>query len=177
MQPCATSHVTTNMNALYRCTWAVLLTATAACQQQDSASEAPEVSDAEAVAAVKAAQNREPPIVPIILEPIQQADKDRYNLNDLGCDFTREIDGGAPIALTNDGRAMVKVEGEMIPLAADVGGTPLGTRAWQHYTGKRFAMTLKPLAGDALPAIGQMELRDPWGRIVFGATGRIACAP
>jgi hypothetical protein len=137
--------------------------------------ESPEVSDAQAVAAVEAAQNREPPPQAIMLEPIPREDIDRYNLHDQGCNLTRPNDGGAPLILINDGRAMVRVQGEMVPLAADVGGAQLGTRAWQHYSGKRFALTLKAIGSASLPAEGEAQVRDAWGRVVFATRGRIAC--
>lgn len=134
------------------------------------------ISDAEAVAAVEAAQNREPPLVAVNLEPITRADIDRYNLHDKGCQLVRAVDRGDPLVLVNDGRAMVRVAGDVLPLAADVGGAQLGTRAWQYYSGKRFALTLKPVGGAPLPSPGELQLRDAWGRVVFATTGTLSCA-
>lgn len=142
---------------------------------EEAPAESPEVSDAQAVAAVEAAQNREPPLQAITLEPIQRGDIDRYNLHDEGCSLSRTSDGGAPLIMVNDGRAMVRVQGDLIPLSADVGGAQLGSRAWQHYSGKRFALTLKPNAGATLPAPGEAQLRDAWGRVVFATSGQITC--
>ena len=148
----------------------------AGCQQESAEAEGPEPSDAQAVAAVEAAQERKPPIQLTALQPIPRADIDRYNLHDFGCNLVRPQDGGDPLVIVNDGRAMVRVEGDVLPLAADVGGQQLGSRAWQYYVGKKYALSLKPMAGATLPAEGTAELRDAWGRVVFATAGRITCA-
>lgn len=148
----------------------------AACQQESARAEGPEPSDAQAVAAVNAAQERKPPMQIAALQPIPRADIDRYNLHDSGCKLVRAQDGGDPLVIVNDGRAMVRIDGDVLPLAADVGGQQLGSRAWQYYVGKKYALSLKPVAGASLPADGTAELRDAWGRVVFATAGRISCA-
>ena len=146
------------------------------CQQGDATENGSEISDAQAVAAVEAAQNRKPPVQLVALQPIPRGDIDRYNLHDSGCAFSRPSDNGDPLILVGDGRAMVRVEGEVHRLAADVGGEHLGTRAWQYYSGKKFALSIKPTSGAKLPADGTAELRDAYGRVIFATTGRITCA-
>ena len=130
--------------------------------------------DAADVAAVEAIQKIEPPIKPITLQPISPEDITAKNLGGAGCRFST-IAPDQPLALALVGRALIKVDDNIVMLIADNGGTKLEQGAWEHYLGKQYTLTVKRAAGPD-QVTGELTVRDAWDRVIYSARGQLSCS-
>lgn len=141
--------------------------------------------DAHAIAMVEAAQHTKPPPVALTPQPITAADLATHRLSGSGCKlFGPEDRAGDPLATLNPQRAMIKVEGRFMILAADVGSTPAVEGVMRHYVGKSHSIRIERSGGDG-HALGQDDLRwparltiyDAWDQVVFTTAGDLVCGP
>ena len=130
--------------------------------------------DAADVAAVEAIQKIEPPIKPITLQPITLEEVTAKNLGGAGCRFSTAA-AAQQLALALVGRAVIKVDDNIVMLIADNGGTKLEQGAWEHYLGKQYTLTLKRAAGPDQVA-GELTVRDAWDRVIYSARGQLSCS-
>ena len=158
---------------------AVLLLVLTACGQTQSPAEKA-AEDAEGVAMVEEANNAEPPLETVTLEPLLYPDIERYDLFGMACAYAPGTSLGARvIAREND--AFIKIGEEVVRLAADPGSRELPMRSRTLYNGKEYSLRLEiegaPTDGDAENAQyeGSIFLRDRWGRVVFEGTGSAQC--
>ena len=158
---------------------AISLLSLAACGPDMSPAEKAE-EDARGVAAVEQANNAEPPLEPVTLEPILYPDIERYDLFGMSCAYAPGTSLGARvIAREND--AFIKIGDEVIRLAADPGSRELPMRSRTLYTGKEYSLRLEIGEDGTQSGIetvsyeGAAYLRDRWGRVVFEGAGTVQC--
>ncbi len=158
----------------------VALIALGACDRSVSPEEQRR-KDAADVAAVEAIQKVAPPIKPINLQRITLEEVNAKNLSGAGCSFSI-TSPAEPLVLALVGRALIKVDDDIVMLISDNGGTKLEMGAWEHYLGKVYTLTLKRGPGDGQPAgeesmryTGELTVRDAWDRVVYSSQGVIDC--
>lgn len=152
-----------------------------ACAQEPAAQEP--VADAErAIAMIEAANRAAPPLRAIVPEPITFADIDEHAIHGRACNFAPGTSLATRV-IAREGDAFIKVEGEMIRMAADPGSPELPGGIFSLYDGREFSLRLavdgagRP-AGEGVGAVnydGAIDIRDRWGRSVYTATGLARC--
>ena len=137
--------------------------------------------DAADVAAVEAIQKVAPPIKPINLQKITLEEITGKNLSGAGCSFST-TSPAEPLVLALVGRALIKVDDNVVMLISDNGGAKLEMGAWEHYLGKEYTLTLKRVPGEGKPAgeesvryAGELAVRDAWDRVVYSSQGTLDC--
>ena len=137
--------------------------------------------DAADVAAVEAIQKVAPPIKPINLQRITLEEITAKNLSGAGCSFST-TSPAEPLVLALVGRALIKVDDNIVMLISDNGGAKLEMGAWEHYLGKQYTLTIKRVPGDGKPAgaesvrySGEVTVRDAWDRVVYSSQGLLDC--
>lgn len=139
-----------------------------------------EPTDAEAIAAVNAAQDGKPPVKPLDPQPIHYPDIKDHKLHGTGCAFVAEGGGLGAVLLAQDKRGVIKLNGEVIILAPDTGSAKMPKGAWSRYTGKANALTLTA-AGPITPVGGAEEfdgkvvITDAFERPVYESGGHVQC--
>ena len=138
-------------------------------------------NDVADVAAVEAIQKVAPPIKPINLQRITLEEITAKNLSGAGCSFSI-TSPAEPLVLALVGRALIKVDDNIVMLISDNGGTKLEMGAWEHYLGKVYTLTLKRGPGGGQPAgeesmryAGELTVRDAWDRVVYSSKGILDC--
>jgi hypothetical protein len=101
-----------------------------------------EPTDAEAVAAVEAAQDGKPPVKPLALQPILYPDISQNKLHGTGCAFVAEGGGLGAVLLAQDKRGVIKYGDHIQVLAPDAGSARMPKGSFSRYTGKENAVTL-----------------------------------
>ena len=176
--------------------------ALAACGADEPSPAEAEAEAQREIEMIREANDAEPPIRPVALEPILYPDIEKHDLFGQACAYAPGTSLGARvIAREND--AFVKIDGEVVRLAADSGSRELPMRSRTLYTGREFSLRLaivgqggqqgastsaEAAAGDGIgtdPATvlagegeyeGSVFLRDRWDRIVFEGTGTVQCS-
>lgn len=139
-----------------------------------------EPTDAEAIAAVKAAQDGKPPLEPVDPQPILYPDITASKLHGTGCAFVADGGGIGAVLLAQDTRGVIKLDGEVLLLAPDAGSARLPMGSWARYTGKAYAVTLGaegPVTalGTGAQFKGAMTITDAFERPVYEARGDVQC--
>ncbi len=142
------------------------------------ADEAP--TDAEAIAAVEAAQDGKPPVKPLELQPILYPDISQNKLHGTGCAFVSEGGGLGAVLLAQDKRGVIKYDDHIQILAPDAGSAKMPKGSFSRYTGKENAVTLTadgPVTpvGTTEQFKGKMIVTDAFERPVFEASGDVQC--
>lgn len=139
-----------------------------------------EPTDAEAIAAVNAAQDGKPPVRPLDLQPILYPDIKQNKLHGTGCAFVADGGGLGAVFLAQDKRGVIKHGDHVLVLAPDVGSATMPKSSFSRYTGKENAVTLtavgpvKPV-GTTEQFKGKMVVTDAFERPVYEATGDVQC--
>lgn len=151
---------------LYALLLAVLLLS--ACADEPSADEQQRIDDA-AVAAVEAANAQVPPIEELRPQIITDADVAEAGIEGAHCTYMPGTNS-SPRLIVRKLDAYLKLDGDMIRLAADSGSLELpgGTRT--TYNGRAMVVRLT-MEGDQ----GTITIDDPYGREVYAVTGSVAC--
>jgi hypothetical protein len=137
-------------------------------------------TDAEAIAAVEAAQDGKPPVKPLALQPILYPDISQNKLHGTGCAFVAEGGGLGAVLLAQDKRGVIKYGDHIQVLAPDAGSAKMPKGSFSRYTGKENAVTLtadgpvKPV-GTTEQFKGKMIVTDAFERPVFEASGDVQC--
>ncbi len=139
-----------------------------------------EQTDAEAVAAVEAAQAMKPPVEPIAPQAILYPDISKNKLHGTGCAFVADGGGIGAVLLAQDKRGVLKINGEIRILAPDTGSAKLPKGSWSRYTGKEYALTLTATGPVEAVGInehfdGKLVITDAFERPVYDATGDVQC--
>lgn len=139
-----------------------------------------EPTDAEAVAAVEAAQDGKPPVKPLVLQPILYPDISQNKLHGTGCAFVAEGGGLGAVLLAQDKRGVIKYGDHIQVLAPDAGSARMPKGSFSRYTGKENAVTLTadgPVTpvGTTEQFKGRMIVTDAFERPVYEATGDVQC--
>ena len=147
-------------------------------------SEKPQQSDEEAIAQVKAAQDAKPPAKPIDPQPIGYFDIRDNKLIAAGCNFVADGGGMGATALAQGERAVIKLDGHIVALAADKGSARLPQEAWSRYSGKEYALTLTKIEDGKQIVNGAVEMfdahltiTDPHDQVVYDSKGSAQCKP
>ena len=160
---------------------AVLLLAS--CEREPPPEEL--AADAERdIAMVEQANNAAPPLREVTPEPIGFDDIEQHDISGVACNYAPGTSLGTR-AIAREVDAFVKVEGEVLRLAADTGSRELPSGSHSVYDGRQYSLRLD-VAGDGEPAgegqaagvtnyEGTMSLRDSWGREVYRGTGLVQC--
>ncbi|SMC30487.1 hypothetical protein [Novosphingobium sp. B1] len=139
-----------------------------------------EPTDAEAIAAVNAAQDMKPPVKPLDLQPILYPDITQNKLHGVGCAFVADGGGLGAVLLAQDKRGVIKVAEKVEVLAPDAGSAKLPKGSWSRYTGKAYAVTLAVIGevkavGATDQFKGKMIVTDAFERPAYEATGDVQC--
>lgn len=139
-----------------------------------------EPTDAEAIAAVNAAQDARPPIQSLALQPILYPDITRHKLHGTGCAFVADGGGIGAVLLAQDKRGVIKVADEVLVLAPDSGSAKMPKGSWSRYTGKANALTLTAVSevkalGTGEQFKGKLIITDAFERPVYEASGDVQC--
>lgn len=138
--------------------------------------------DAADVAAVNAAQNRLPPVVPVRPELLIGGDMERIDASGPGCTITIGDTLGPPVFVAVGSYGWIKLDGLMIKFAGDTGSERGPEKTWTRYTGRE--RTLRIEDADAMPlSTGEgagdsdvvLTMRDAWDRVVYRGNGWRTC--
>lgn len=145
-----------------------------------SACEEKEPTDAEAIAAVNAAQDGKPPAKPLDLQPILYPDITKNKLHGTGCAFVADGGGLGAVLLAQDERGVIKYADSVKVLAPDAGSAKLPKGSFSRYTGKENAVTLTTVGpvtavGGSEQFKGKLIVTDAFERPVYEATGDVQC--
>lgn len=118
--------------------------------------------------------------VPPRPQPILYPDIETNKLTDPACAFAPDGGGMAPVVLAMDGKAVMKLDGEIAEFAADKGGQKGASVAWSRYDGRAYSLHfgLGNASGEAANGrryAAHVELRDGRGRVVYRAAGTAQC--
>lgn len=156
----------------------VPLLALAAC------SKGPSQSDDAAVAQVEAAQKERAPSREIAPQPILFFDITKNKLTGAGCNFVADGGGMGAVLLAQADRGVIKLDDQMVILAADKGSAAMPQHSWSHYVGRDYALTLTRVEGSKSVQngvvesfTGQLVISDAQTRPVYAAKGTVQCKP
>lgn len=153
-----------------------------ACKAEMSSAEKAR-QDERDIAQVEAAQKIKPPPQALHPQPITEADITANQLSGAGCAL---IPSGTaddlPVLLSDRSRAVLKLDGRMLKLAADPGSTELPLDSRAHYVGKRFALQIEKASGEGTIVADELTrwsanitIRDAWDQIVYRTDGALEC--
>lgn len=146
----------------------------AGCSDRSPAQKA--ADDARDVAAVEAIQHARPPARPVRLEPLLFSDIQQARLFSGGCAFVPAEGGPDAVAITEPGRAAIKIEGAVSILASDPGSAPMPNGSWSRYSGKARSLTLtRSETGDGAFR-GKLVVTNAADQIIYEADGEVRCA-
>lgn len=143
-----------------------------ACAREPTAEEKAR-SDAADIAAVEAAQDRKPPSEPVTPQAITAVDKELHSLDGAACSFLPDTaPNGLPVLIAFPQKAMIKLEGKLLVLAADSASAELSHGARAEYVGRTHALHLAE-GGEGNAAV--VMITDEYERPVFRTTGILDC--
>lgn len=141
-------------------------------------------SDDAAIAQVEAAQKERAPAREISPQVIDFFDISKGKLTGSGCNFVPDNGGMGAVLLAQEDRGIIKLDGQIVVLAADKGSAKLPQRGWSHYTGREWALTLTRIDDGKAKAMGvidsfdgQLVISDADSRPVYTAKGNVQCKP
>lgn len=144
---------------------AVLL---ASCADEPTPEEQKLIDDA-AVAAVEQANAQVPPVEEVRPEIITDADVAEAGIEGEHCTFMPGTNSG-PRLIARPLDAFIKLDGEVLRLAADAGSLELAGGTRVIYNGRAIVVRLAMQEGE-----GTVTILDPHHREVYSGTGTVAC--
>jgi hypothetical protein len=140
------------------------------------------LSDARDVAMVEEANEVTPPLEEVTPDPILAPDIERYDLLGEACNYAPGTSLGSRV-FAREADAFMKIEGNVVRLAADPGSRELPMRTRTLYSGKEYSLRLaindesagEPTPDGATNYEGTVQLRDRYGRVVYEGTGLVQC--
>lgn len=134
------------------------------------------------VAMVEAANDVMPPLRQVTPDPILLPDIERWDLYGEACNYAPGTSLGTRV-VAREADAFLKVEGEVVRLAADPGSRELPMRTRTLYSGKEYSLRLEiddadpgePAPDGSTNYEGTVQLRDEYGRVVYEGTGLAQC--
>jgi hypothetical protein len=131
---------------------------------------------------VREANDIAPPLVEVVPDPIGYPDMEANDLLGLQCAYAPGTSMGARV-IAREADAWIKIDGELIRLAADVGSRELPAASRSLYTGREYSLRLEiadkgeVAEGAARPDYyeGTVWLRDRWDRVIYQGTGPVNC--
>jgi hypothetical protein len=161
-----------------RKTWLLVVALIAGCDNGPTGYEQA-VADARDVAMVEAANDVKPPLKEVAPEPIMISDIERWDLFGEACNYAPGTSFGTRV-IARESDAFLKVDGDVVRLAADPGSRELPAHSRTLYSGKEYSLRLALNGDGAQPTEpgkyeGTVTLRDEFGRIVYEGTGFAEC--
>jgi len=164
-----------------RAIMAIALMAISACAEQPSEEEIAAQAE-RAVAQVKAVNSTAPPIEEKIPEAIGYPDIERHDMFGQVCAYAPGTSLGARV-IARETDAFVKVDGEIIRLAADPGARKMPSNTRSLYNGTTYSLRLTiesegredPVSVGTMLYDGTMYLRDSWDRVIYEGAGLVSC--
>lgn len=163
--------------------WTLLLGAgllLAACGNQLSESER-QAQDEALANRVREANDMAPPLAEVVPDPILYPDMEAQDLLGLQCAYAPGTSMGARV-IARETDAWMKLDGEMIRLAADVGSRELPANTRSLYSGREYSLRLEvadqdegEVDGSPGTYEGTVWLRDRWGRVIYQGSGVVNC--
>ena len=159
---------------------AVLLMMTGCAEEPTPEEQA--LEDARDIAMVEEANEVLPPLREVTPDPILLADIERFDLLGEACNYAPGTSlGTRVVARASD--AFMKIEGEVVRLAADPGSRELPMHTRTLYSGKEYALRLQIAEDDAGETApdgstnyeGTVQVRDRCGRVFFYGTRLANC--
>ena len=174
-------------------------TALAGCGNDDPSPAEAEAEAQREIAMVKELNDQAPPIRPVALEPILYPDIEKNDLFGQKCAYAPGTSLGARV-IAREADAFIKIDGEVVRLAADAGSRELPMRSRTLYTGREYSLRLaiEGQGGQTGPSTsaeaadtetsptevlagagsyeGSVFLRDRWDRVVFEGLGTVQCS-
>ena len=156
---------------------AVLLLA--GCQDEPSAEELAAQAERD-IAMVEAANDTEPPLKLVTPDPILLPDIERFDLYGAACNFAPGTSLGTRV-IARESDAFMKIDGEVVRLAADPGSRELPMHSRSLYNGKDYSLRLaingegEQAGGEKVNYEGTVSVRDAWGRVVYEGAGLAQC--
>ena len=154
------------------------LLATSCGKEEPSPSEKARMDEAD-IAAVEAAQV--PPPTPVEPDPIGMPDIEKYDMYGAGCNFAPGK-GIAAIALLQEQRAFMKLDGGIVVFAPDAGSGDLPLGAKGKYTAKAWSFVLdlaseegKQSGYETIDYPARLVLRNDHDQIVYQSDGTAQC--
>jgi hypothetical protein len=132
------------------------------------------------VALVEQANKAMPPLRQVTPEPILYPDIERYDLYGAACNYAPGTSLGTRV-VARESDAFVKIEGEIIRLAADAGSRELPMRTRSLYTGRDHALRLgidgegEQAGEETVNFEGSVTLLDAHGRVIYEGSGLAQC--
>jgi hypothetical protein len=154
------------------------LLATSCGKEEPSPAEKARMDEAD-VAAVEAAQV--PPPTPVEPDPIGMPEIEKYDMYGAGCNFAPGK-GIAAIALLQEQRAFMKLDGGIVVFAPDAGSGDLPLGAKGKYTAKAWSFVLdlaseegKQSGYETIDYPARLVLRNDHDQIVYQSDGTAQC--
>lgn len=160
-----------------RALFGIAILACAACSDDPPDDE---VREEQAIAAVKAANDIEPPFEQITPQPLLQSEIERHDIFGTSCAYAPGTNLGTRV-IARQADAFMKVDDEVLRFAADPGSRELAQGTRSLYNGREFSLRLEleggeaQLEGEAAELEGTVHLLDRWGREIYGGTGPVRC--
>lgn len=165
--------------------WLLVLCAPAlltACGDELTAAEQAAENEA-MVERVREANDIAPPLVEVVPDPLLYDDMERHDLFGMACAYAPGTSMGARV-IAREVDAFVKIDGEVIRLAADPGSRELPASTRSLYNGREYSLRLdiaekdageENADGGAVFYEGTVWLRDRWDRVIYQGTGVVNC--
>lgn len=153
---------------MVRCVPLLALALLSACSNEPSPEEQAR-ADAAAVAMVERANDVPPPLEQIDPQILTQRDVAEHTIEGARCTYMPGTNG-SPRLITRSLDAFLKLDGEVIRLAADSGSMELAQGTRRQYNGRQFTVLLDIEGGE-----GEITIRDPYEREIFAASGPVIC--
>jgi hypothetical protein len=139
-----------------------------ACGDQVT-SEEQERIDAEAVAMVESANEMEPPLDEFTPDILTAEDIAANAIAGAHCVFMPGTNSG-PRLITRSLDAFLKIDGEVLRLAADAGSLELAEGTRTTYNGRAHVVRLQMEDGE-----GHIAIHDAYDRLVYSGDGPVTC--
>lgn len=165
--------------------WPIILCAPAllsACNDELSPAERA-AEDEAMVERVREANDLAPPLVEVVPDPLLYDDIEANDLYGLACSYAPGTSMGARV-IAREVDAFVKIDGDVIRLAADPGSRELPAATRSLYNGREYSLRLdiaekgtdeEGTDGGAVFYEGTVWLRDRWDRVIYQGTGVVNC--
>lgn len=140
----------------------------ASCADEPTPEEQRLIDDA-AVAAVEQANARVPPVEEVRPQIITDADVAEAAIEGAHCTFMPGTNSG-PRLIARPRDAFIKLDGEVLRLAADAGSLELAGGTRTIYNGRAIEVRLAMHEGE-----GTVTILDPYHREVYAGSGTVAC--
>lgn len=139
-----------------------------ACADEPSAEEQQRIDDAK-VAAVESANSMPPPLEELRPEVITDEDIARARIEGAHCTYMPGVNS-SPRLIVRPLDGYLKLDGDLVRLAADSGSLELAGGTRTVYNGRAMVVRLT-MAGDE----GSVTIEDAYGREVYAVSGTVSC--